>query len=108
MYSATRQKLFGIMHKRQVTLPFNRSNKIVSLSQDTEHRKTIKTYFGNFVNEARNNITKDEHEFKAQYDLYRQDIVLKVNYLMLVKTGSILNTFDMKYEGLFKIIKQLG
>ncbi|CAF1547867.1 unnamed protein product, partial [Rotaria sordida] len=96
------------MHGRQITLPFNRQNGIISLAQNPEYSQKIRTYLEKLVNEARNNIIKNQQQYKARYDLHRQDLLLKVNDLVLVKTRNVRNKFDIRYEGPFKIIKQLG
>jgi hypothetical protein len=53
-------------------------------------------------------IVKNQQQYKTHYDLHRQDLLLNVNDLVLVKTRNIRNKFDLRYEGPFRIIKQLG
>ncbi|CAF4021322.1 unnamed protein product [Rotaria sp. Silwood2] len=108
IHAATKQTPFEMMHGRQATLPFDQQNEIISLTQDPEHSQKIRIYLEKLVNEARNNIIRNQQQYKARYDLHRQDLLLKVNDLVLVKTKNIRNKFDIRYEGPFKIIKQLG
>ncbi|CAF1491938.1 unnamed protein product, partial [Rotaria sordida] len=108
IHATTKQTPFEMMHGRQVTLPFDQQKEIISLTQDPEHSRKIRTYLEKLVNEARNNIIKNQQQYKARYDLHRQDLLLKVNDLVLIKTRNVRNKFDIRYEGPFKIIKQLG
>ncbi|CAF1500051.1 unnamed protein product, partial [Rotaria sp. Silwood1] len=108
IHATTKQTPFEMMHGRQVTLPFDQQKEIISLTQDPEHSQKIRIYLEKLVNAARNNIIKNQQQYKARYDLHRQDLSLKLNDLVLVKTRNIRNKFDIRYEGPFKIIKQLG
>jgi hypothetical protein len=96
------------MHGRQATLPFDQQNEVISLTQDPEHSQKIKSYLQKLTEDARKNILKNQQQYKTRYDLHRQDLSLKIDDLVLVKTRNIRNKFDIRYEGPFKIIKQLG
>jgi len=80
----------------------------ISFTQEPEHGEKIKDYLGKLAQEARKNILKSQCQYKTRYDLHRQELSLKINDLVLVKTRNIRNKFDIRYEGPFKIIKQLG
>ncbi|CAF1477404.1 unnamed protein product, partial [Rotaria sp. Silwood1] len=108
IHATTKQTSFEMMHGRQVILPFDQQKEIISLTQDPEHSEKIRIYLEKLVNEARNNIIKNQQQYKARYDLHRQDLLLKINDLVLVKTRNVRNKFDIRYEGPFKIIEQLG
>ncbi|CAF4472894.1 unnamed protein product [Rotaria socialis] len=108
IHATTKQTPFEMMHGRQATLPFDQQDAIISLTQDPEHSKQIKAYIGKLEEEARRNILKSQQQYKTRYDLNRQNLSLKLNDLVLVKTRNIRNKFDIRYEGPFKIIKQLG
>jgi hypothetical protein len=97
-----------MMHGRQAILPFDQQNEIISLVQDPEHGRKLKNYLEELTQEARENILKSQQQYKRRYDSHRQDLSLKINDLVLVKTTNIRNKFDIRYEGPFKIIKQLG
>ncbi|CAF4831000.1 unnamed protein product, partial [Rotaria sp. Silwood2] len=86
IHAATKQTPFEMMHERQATLPFDHQNEIISLTQDPEHSQKIRIYLEKLVNEARNDIIRNQQQYKARYDLHRQDLLLKVNDLVLVKT----------------------
>ncbi len=68
----------------------------------------MKNYLEKLTKEARTNILKNQQQYETRYDLNRQDLPLKINDLVLVKTMNPRNKFDLRYEGPFKIIKQLG
>ncbi|CAF0786973.1 unnamed protein product [Rotaria sordida] len=107
IHATIKQTPFEMMHGRQATLPFDQQYEIISLTQDPEYSQKIRTYLEKLVNEARNNIIKNQ-QYKAQYDLHRRDLVLKANDSVLAKTKNVRNNFDIRYEDPFKIIKQLG
>ncbi|CAM4981339.1 unnamed protein product [Rotaria socialis] len=88
-----------MMHGRQATLPFDQQKEIISLTQDPEHGEKIRIYLEKLVNEARNNIIKNQQQYKTRYDLNRQNLSLKLNDLVLIKTRNIRNKFDIRYEG---------
>ena len=106
--ATTKSELFKMKHWQQATLPFDQQNEMISLAQDSEHSQKIRIYLQKLVNEARKNIEKNQQQYKTRYDLHRQNLSLKLNDLILVKTRNIRNKFDIRYEGPFKIIKQLG
>jgi len=108
LHATTKQIPFEMMHGRQATLPFDQQNEVISLAQDPEHSQKIKDYLGKLTEEARDNILKNQQQYKTRYDLHRQDLSLKINDLILVKTRNVRNKFDIRYEGPFRIIKQLG
>ncbi|CAF1169236.1 unnamed protein product [Rotaria sordida] len=107
IHATIKQTPFEMMHGRQATLPFDQQYEIISLTQDPEYSQKIRTYLEKLVNEARNNIIKNQ-QYKAQYELHRRDLVLKANDLVLAKTKNVRNNFDIRYKDPFKIIKQLG
>ena len=58
--------------------------------------------------EARLNILKSQQKYKTRYDLNRRHLLLKMGDLVLVKTRNVRNKFDIRYEGPFRIVKQVG
>ncbi len=108
VHATTKHTPFEMMHGRQATLPFDQQHAVISLTQDPEYSRKIKDYLERLAKEARENILKNQRQYKARYDLHRQDLSLKINDLVLVKTPNARNKFDIRYEGPFKIIKQLG
>jgi hypothetical protein len=108
LHATTKQIPFEMMHGRQATLPFDQQQALISFTQDPEHGQKIKDYLDKLAKEAQKNIQKSQKQYKARYDLHRQELVLKINDLVLVKTRNVRNKFDIRYEGPFRIIKQLG
>jgi hypothetical protein len=70
--------------------------------------KKNKNFLQNLVEQARKNILQNQQQYKARYDLNRIDLSIKINDLVLIKTNNQRNKFDIRYEGPFRIIKQLG
>ena len=97
-----------MMHGRQAILPFDQQHALISLTQDPSHSQKIKDYLNKLTEEAHKNILISQQQYKTRYDLHRQELVLKINDLVLVKTRNVRNKFDIRYEGPFRIIKQLG
>ena len=87
---------------------FDQQQALITFTQDSEHDKKINDYLEKLTNEARVNILKSQRQYKTRYDLNRQDSSLKINDLVLIKTMNRRNTFDVRYEGPFKVIKQIG
>ncbi len=108
IHATTKQTPFEMMHGRQVTLPFDQQQALISFTQDPEHSQKIRNYLEKLTEEARKNILKSQQQYKTRYDQHRQEFVLKINDLVLVKTRNIRNKFDIRYEGPFKIVKQSG
>jgi hypothetical protein len=108
IHATTKQTPFEMMHGRRAILPFDQQQALISLTQDPEHSQKIKDYLGKLTEEARKNILKSQQQYKTRYDLHRQDLSLKINDLVLVKTRNIRSKFDIRYEGPFRIMKQLG
>ncbi|CAF4689102.1 unnamed protein product, partial [Rotaria sp. Silwood2] len=71
IHAITKQTPFKMMHGRQVTLLFDQQKEIISLTQDPEHSGKIRIYLEKLVNEARNNIIRNQQQYKARYDLHR-------------------------------------
>jgi len=54
------------------------------------------------------NIIQQQAKYKERYDRHRTNPTYKINDLVLIKTFNRRNKFDIRYEGPFRIIKQLG
>ena len=108
IHATTKQIPFELMHGRKAILPFDQQVAMISFTQEPEHAQKIKDYLEKLVQEAKENIVKSQRQYKTRYDLNRQELKLKINDLVLVKTRNIRNKFDIRYEGPFRIIKQLG
>jgi hypothetical protein len=108
IHATTKHTPFEMMHGRQAVLPFDQQQALISVTHDPEHGKKIKDYLEKLTEEARKNILKSQQQYKTRYDLHRQELSLKIDDLILVKTRCMRNKFDIRYEGPFRIIKQLG
>ena len=108
IHATTKHTPFEMMHGRKATLPFDQQQALISLTQDSEHGRKLKDYLEKLTEEARKHILTSQQRYKTRYDLHRQELVLKINDLVLVKTRNVRNKFDIRYEGPFRIIKQLG
>ena len=108
MHATTKHTPFEMMHGRQVTLPFDQQQALISLTQDPEHGKKLRNYLEKLAEDARKKIEACQQQYKTRYDLNRQELKLKLDDLVLVKTRNIRNKFDIRYEGPFRVIKQQG
>ena len=108
IHATTQQTPFEMMHGRQATLPFDQQQALISVTPDPEHGKKLRDYLEKLTNDARKKIETCQQQYKARYDLNRQELQLKTNDLVLVKTRNARNKFDIRYEGPFKIIQQHG
>jgi hypothetical protein len=108
IHATTKNTPFEMMHGRQAVLPFDQQQALVSISSNPKHTENLKNYLEKLTETARENIQKAQQQYKQRYDAHRQDLPLKMNDLVLIKTRNMRNKFDIRYEGPFKIIQQLG
>ena len=108
IHATTRITPFELMHGRKATLPFDQQDAIISLTQDPVHVQKLNAYVDELADTARSNITKSQQQYKTRYDSNRQDLQLKLNDLVLVKTRHARNKFDLRHEGPFRVVKQIG
>ena len=108
IHATTKHTPFELMHGRLAILPFDQQQSIITLQQDTTHGQKIKDYLSSLVNDARNNISKSQQQYKTRYDKYRRDLSIKINDLVLVTTKNIRNKFDIRHEGPYRINEQIG
>ena len=108
IHATTKITPFEMMHGRQATLPFDQQQALITLTQDVEHGKKLQNYLEKLVDEARKNIQQAQQQYKSRYDQHRQELSLKINDLILIKTRNMRSKFDVRYEGPFQVTKQLG
>ena len=108
IHATTKYTPFEMIHGRQAILPFDQQETLIAITNDAEHGQKLKDYIEKLTKDARTNITKSQQQYKNRYDLNRQELQLKINDLVLVKTRNFRNKFDIRYEGPFEIIEQLG
>jgi hypothetical protein len=108
IHTTTGQIPFEMMYGRSPILPFDQQQPIVTLAQDSEHTNKLKQYLSTLSECAKTNILKQQHKYKERYDRHRTNPTHKINDLVLIKTLNRRNKFDIRYEGPFRIIQQLG
>ncbi len=97
-----------MMFGRTPVLQFDLQEEIISLEQDSEHVKKLNTYLSSMTEQARENIQKNQAKYKSRYDQHRSNPSCNINDLVLVKTLNNRGKFDIRHEGPFEIIEQLG
>ncbi|CAF4308840.1 unnamed protein product [Rotaria magnacalcarata] len=96
-----------MMYGRSPVLPFDHQDTHVTLSYDPEHSKKLNQFLLKLNEQAKINIIKNQERYKQRYDVNRSNPTYKIGDLVLCKTLNIRHEFDIRYEGLFKIIAQL-
>ena len=108
IHTTTGQIPFEMMYGRMPILPFDQQQPVVTLTQDLEHVNKLKQYLSELTEQARKNILQQQQKYKERYDRYRTNPTYKMNDIVLIKTLNRRNKFDIRYEGPFQIIQQLG
>ena len=96
-----------MMYGRLPVLPFDYQEDNVTLSYDLEHAKKLKEFLQTLNEKAKINIIQNQERYKQRYDINRSDPDYNIGDLVLVKTLDIRHEFDIRYEGPFKIVKQI-
>jgi transposase InsO family protein len=107
IHSSTKQIPFEMMYGRTAVLPFDHQDDNVTLSYDTEHSKKLSNFLSTLNEQAKQNIITNQERYKQRYDTNRSDPSYNIGDLVLVKTLNIRHKFDIRYEGPFRIIKQI-
>lgn len=108
IHATTGQIPFELMYGRSPILPFDQQQPIITLAQDPEHVNKLKQYLSILTERAKKNIIQQQTRYKKRYDRYRTNPTYKINDLVLIKTLNRRNKFDIRYEGPFRIVQQLG
>ncbi|CAF1667406.1 unnamed protein product, partial [Adineta ricciae] len=108
IHATTKISPFEMMHGRQGILPFDQQQALITLTPDVEHGKKLQNYLEKLTDEARKSIQQAQQQYKSRYDQHRQELSLKINDLVLIKTRNMRSKFDVRYEGPFQVTKQLG
>ena len=108
VHTTTRQIPFELIYGRSPTLPFDQQSPNVTLAQDPEHVIKLKQHISTLTEHAKKTIIQEQMKYKKRYDQHRQNPTYKINDLVLIKALNRRNKFDIRYEGPFRIIKQLG
>lgn len=107
IHSSTKQVPFEMMYGRQPVLPFDHQEANATLEYDPEHAKKLNHYLSTLTEQAKHNIELNQERYKERYDKNRPDPIYKINDLVLVKTLNARSKFDLRYEGPFRIIKEI-
>ncbi|CAF3408769.1 unnamed protein product, partial [Rotaria sp. Silwood2] len=107
VHSSTQQVPFEMMYGRLPVLPFDHQDPNVTLTYDSEHAKKLNQFLSNINEQAKINIIKNQARYKQRHDTNRSDPSYNIGDLVLVKSLNTRYKFDIRYEGPFRIIKQL-
>ncbi|CAM4830631.1 unnamed protein product [Rotaria magnacalcarata] len=108
IHRTTGQIPFELMYGRLPILPFDQQQPIVTLSQDPEHVNKLKQYLSSLTAHAKSSILKQQKKYKERYDRHRTNPVYKLDDLVLIQALTRRNKLDIRYEGPFRIVQQLG
>ncbi len=99
---------FNMMYGRSPLLPFDLHDGTVSLPSDKKHVNDLHKYLSIITTQARQNILNQQIKYKTHYDSNRSDPSYKVGDTVLIKNIGVRHKFDLRYDGPYRIIKQLG
>ncbi len=108
IHTTTGQIPFELMYGRSPILPFDQQQPVVTLSQDPTHVSKLKQHIEILTKQAKSNILQQQKRYKDRYDHHRAKPIYKLNDLVLIQVLNRRNKFDIRYEGPFRIIQQLG
>ncbi|CAF0897104.1 unnamed protein product [Adineta steineri] len=107
IHSSTKQVPFEMMYGRTPVLPFDYQDPNVIISHDPEQINKLTKYLSSLSEKAKQNITASQERSKQRYDTNRSNPSYNTGDLVLVRVLNMRHKFDIRYEGPFKIIKQL-
>jgi transposase InsO family protein len=107
IHSSTKQIPFIMMYGRKPILPFDHQDANVTLEYDPEHTHKLNHYMATLNEQAKRNISLNQQRYQQHYNKNRTDPTYNLNDLVLVKTLNTRSKFDLRYEGPFRIIKQI-
>ncbi|CAF1587901.1 unnamed protein product [Rotaria magnacalcarata] len=96
-----------MMYGRLPILPLDHQDDNVTLSYDSTHINKLNQFLSKLNEQAKINIIRNQERYKQRHDINRADSSYNIGDLVLVKTLNIRHKFDIRYEGPFRIIKQL-
>ena len=107
IHSSTKQVPFEMMYGRKPILPFDHQDTNITLDYDPEHTQKLNHYMTTLNEQAKRNISLNQQRYTQHYNKNRLDPTYNINDLVLVKTLNTRSKFDLRYEGPFRIIKQI-
>lgn len=108
LHTTTGQTPFELIYGRSPILPFDQQPPLVALEEVSQYKQKMDNYVSTLTQQARNNIYTQQMKYKQRYDQHRTDPIHKVGDLVLIKVLNQRNKFDIRYQGPFRIIQQLG
>ena len=108
IHTTTGQIPFEMMYGRTPVLPFDQQQPVATLILDPQHVIKLKEYLTTLTEQAKTNILRQQQKYKQRYDRHRSNPAHAVNDLVLINTLNRRNKFDIRHEGPFRIIRQLG
>lgn len=108
IHSSTKQIPFEMMYGRKPVLPFDHQDASVTLDYDLEHANKLNQYLSTLSEQAKQTIRINQERYKERYDRNRLNPTHNINDLVLVKTLNMRSKFDTRYEGPFRILKQIA
>ena len=108
LHTTTGQTPFELMYGRSSVLPFDQQPPLVTLEQVPQYKQKMTDYVSTLTQRARDNIHTHQTKYKRRYDQHRTDPVHKIGDLVLIKVLNHRNKFDIRYQGPFRVIQQLG
>ncbi|CAF1523926.1 unnamed protein product, partial [Didymodactylos carnosus] len=100
IHAITKQVPFEMMFGRSPVLPFDHQDPNVVLSQDPEYLSKLNLFLSSSTAQARQNIIKNQQQYKKRYDINRSNPKYAINDLVLVKTLNPRHKFDIRYEAM--------
>lgn len=107
IHSSTKQIPFEMMYGRKPVLPFDHQEENVTLDIDPEHTTKLNQYLATLNEQAKRNIMIQQQQYKHRYDQNRSNPSYNINDLVLIKKINPQSKFDMRYEGPFRIDKEI-
>ena len=107
IHATTQQTPFEMMYGRTPKLPFDYQDQNVNIMNHHNYSAKLKEHLAQLAEEARKRINENQTKYKKRYDQNRQNPLVKLNDLVLVKTNNVRHKFDTRYEGPFRIVRTL-
>ena len=108
IHASTNQTRFEMMYGRRPILPFDHQPGNVLLKHDPAHLDRSENYLSSMAQHAKQSIMENQRRYKQRYDTNRSDPSYIIGELVLVKTLHARSKFDVRFEGPFRINRQLG
>ena len=108
IHATTNQVPFELMHGRRPILPFDQPNETLVMTYGPNHQKQLEDYLSTMTELAKQNIVNNQQRYKRRYDTNRSNPSYKIGDLILIQMPNQNQRFGTRYEGPFRITRQLG